>query len=76
MNKPSIARLVIVPMNAETNNGATEAPAIITRVWSDTLVNVRVLSDSDRSPEWRTSVALYEEKPDEPGHVAWWPPRV
>lgn len=75
MQKPSIARLVIVSMDPARNNGANEAPAVITRVWSDTLINVRVLSDGD-GVEWRTSVELLDEKPADPRHVAWWPPRV
>jgi hypothetical protein len=72
--KPSIARMVIVP---STSNGATEAPAVITRVWPDTgLINVKVLHDMDGAPEWRTSVVLHDERPEKPGHDAWWPPRV
>jgi len=75
MQKPSIGRIVIVPANPDLNNGATEAPAVITRVWSDELINVKVLGDND-GVEWRTSVKLHEEKPEDGGHVAWWPPRV
>ncbi len=73
--KPSICRMVIVPCSPATNNGADEAPAIITRVWPNGLINVRVLNDSNNL-EWRTSVKLHDEKPDEVGHDAWWPPRV
>lgn len=74
MNKPSIGRIVIVPSN---HNSATEAPAIITRVWPDTgLINVRVMNENEAAPEWRTSVKLHDEKPETPGHDAWWPPRV
>ena len=80
MQKPSIVRMVIVPMDPNRNNGADEAPAIITRVWSDTYINVKVLSDSNDAPEWRTSVTLLEEKPEriigDGRGMAWWPPRV
>jgi hypothetical protein len=78
MQKPSLGRVVIVPMDPALNNGADEAPAIITRVWSDTMVNVRVLTDSGehRSQDWRTSVSLRADKPEKPAHDAWWPPRV
>jgi methionine-rich copper-binding protein CopC len=79
MQKPSIAHMVIVPMDPNRNNGADEAPAIITRVFSDTLINVKILSDGPEGPEWRTSVALLEQKPERivgTGHFAWWPPRV
>lgn len=76
MQKPSIGRVVIVPMNANENNGATEAPAVITRVWGDDMVNLRVLADSSEAPEWRTSVRLHETRPESPRHDAWWPSRV
>lgn len=75
MQKPSMGRIVIVPMDPNRNNGADEAPAIITRAWPDDLINVKVIGDSD-AVEWRTSVKLHEEKPESGGHVAWWPPRV
>jgi hypothetical protein len=57
--KPSIGRIVLAPADPATNNGADVAPAIITRVWSDNLVNVRVLLDG-QGIEWRTSVTLYD----------------
>jgi hypothetical protein len=83
---PSIGRIVLVPMDPRDNNGADRAPAVITRVWSDTTINVKVLSDATGSVEWRTSVGLVDELPDfalateeQPGssmHVWAWPPRV
>ena len=76
MTRPSLGRIVIVPMDPVVNNGAGEAPAVITRVWSDELVNVRILDDSSNTPPWRTSVRLHAERPAEPMHDAWWPPRV
>lgn len=77
MQKPSIGRIVIVNVvpNFSTNNGSNEAPAIITRVWNDELVNVKVLNDGPEN-EWKTSVTLHDERPENPGHGAWWPPRV
>lgn len=48
---PTIGRIVIAKgLNPVLNNGASEAPAIITRVWSQAgdgrwTVNARVLSD-------------------------------
>lgn len=74
--KPSLGRVVIVPMDPDLNNGADEAPATITRVWHDALINVRITGDNAAVPEWRTSVSLHDEKPDSPQHDAWWPPRV
>lgn len=73
--KPSLARMVIVSVDPAKNNGSDEAPAIITRVWNDTLVNVKVLNDSPNN-EWKTSVTLHAEKPENAQHAAWWPPRV
>jgi hypothetical protein len=76
MQKPSLGRVVIVPTDPNMNNGSDEAYATITRVWSDVLVNIRVTGDSPSSDEWRTSVTLVAEKPEDAKHVAWWPPRV
>jgi hypothetical protein len=76
--KPSIGRIVLVPMDPAKNNGADVAPAVITRVWSDTTVNVHVLPDGNVT-EWRTSVVFRKSFEDrEPGYVhCWtWPPRV
>lgn len=75
---PSLGRIVLVPIEPEMNNGADTAPAIITRVWSDTTVNVRVLADSE-CLLWRTS-STYTDNLDERGqtHMNYWtwPPRV
>lgn len=77
--KPSLGRIVLTLVAPETNNGADVAPAIITRVWSDTCVNIRTLNDSMNS-EWKTSVYLEadEEAARARGglRVAYWPPRV
>jgi len=92
MQKPSLGRIVIVPVDRTCNNGADVAPAIITRVWSDELLNVRVLLDGDVI-DWKTSIKLYESpealaeahvQRDEahphmvgtPFFGAYWPPRV
>jgi hypothetical protein len=79
MQKPSLGRFVIVPMDPTFNNGCDEAPAVICRVFDDALVNVRILGDS-KEVKWRTSCKLTDEKPAEfygkEDCVAWWPPRV
>lgn len=62
---------VFVPIDEALNNGDDYAPAIVTRVWDSGLINVRVIPDSNKIPEWRTSVKLHEQRPDEPGHDAW-----
>lgn len=78
---PSLGRIVLTRVIPEMNNGATEAPAVVTRVWGPHPaggwnVNLWVLPDSDNIL-WRTSVRLLDERPDEPNDVtAWWPPRA
>lgn len=92
MQKPSLGQIVLVPADPALNNGADVAPAMITRVWSDTLVNVRVLLDGHEVP-WKTSIPLFAG-PDELAeakarrdaeHPVWtgelfygafWPPQV
>jgi len=79
--RPSIGRIVLVPMDPSLNNGADVAPAVICRVWNDTTVNVRVLGDGPGT-EWRTSLTYAPElgAPDLAAANAmygWtWPPRV
>jgi len=76
--KPSLGRVVLARVNPAENNGSDVAPAIITRVWSDVLVNVRVLLDGE-GILWRTSVALCADeesarRPAAGGHAVYWPP--
>lgn len=61
--KPSLGTVVLVPVDPATNNGGYVAPGIITRVWSETTVNVRVLHDSD-AISWRTSATFREDLGD------------
>lgn len=76
MQKPSIGRIVLVALDPTMNNGATIAPAVITRVWSDTSVNVRVLADSENLL-WRTSLTYVDSLDDDSPRGSWaWPPRV
>lgn len=76
MTKPSVGRIVLVPMEPSLNNGADVAPAIITRVWSETCVNVRVLRDGHET-DWKTSLALFDTAEEASvGHACYWPPRV
>jgi hypothetical protein len=76
--KPSVGCIVLVPMHPTRNNGATVAPAIVTRVWSDECINVRVLADGDET-EWRKSALRRETLDDLPNDQTnhWmWPPRT
>lgn len=74
---PTVGQIVLVPMEpTEANHFAHIAPAIITRVWSDTTVNVRVLADGPDMP-WRTSVTYIDALNNAEGTYRWtWPPRV
>lgn len=76
MQKPSVGRVVHVKVDPAENNGQDFAPGVITRVWSDGMINVSVLLDSPSGPIQKTSVKLTEERPEDAKHAAWWPPRV
>ena len=73
--KPTIGRIVIYKLYEGfepclKNGGETELPAVIVRVWSDTCVNLKVLTDGVHD-EWVTSVVQGE------GPRSWnWPARV
>jgi hypothetical protein len=56
--KPTIGCIVITLVDPAKNNGADLAPAIITRVWNDTMVNIKTLNDG-LANEWKTSVSLF-----------------
>ena len=76
--KPSLGRIVLVPAAPTGNNGAGIASAIITRVWNDTMINVRVMTDGPDLP-WRTSLSYTEDLDQYTGTDAcsWtWPTRV
>ncbi len=90
MPKASKGRIVHVIVDPAVNGGDDTAPAVITRVWSDELVNVRLLLDSEpvfHGPqgERRTSVPLRESREalseglgeGQPATFgAFWPPHV
>lgn len=88
MQKPSPGRIVLVPVDAINlpSNGAEVVPGIITRVWSDTMVNLQVFLDAGLVVS-RTSARLYEDAeqakdgaPNDERPYAqlrcYWPPRV
>lgn len=76
MQTPTVGRVVHVAVDPEENAGQGYAAGIITRVWQDDMINVSVFLDSPSGPVQKTSVALHDERPENPGHDAWWPPRV
>jgi hypothetical protein len=59
--KPTIGRIVIYTLPTGTasptiyNNGATEAPAVVVRVFDDGKINLKVLLDAP-GEHWATSV--------------------
>lgn len=61
--KPTIGRIVIYyPTKEEQellNNYQKAAPAVITSVWSDTCVNLKVLHDGNFD-RWKTSISLWD----------------
>lgn len=59
--QPSVGRIVHYIVSPSENNGSGIAPAIITRVWNDTCVNIRVFCDGGTTP-WQTSVLLYPDQ--------------
>lgn len=78
--KPSIGRIVIyVCADHEPSfNGSREHPAIITRVWSDTCVNLKVFFDGSAGVDTRTSATLITTPGDTRNpNAGWrWPERV
>lgn len=60
--KPSVGRIVLVTVHPTTNNGADTAPAVVTRVWSDELVNVAVFLDGANGTKAQTSVPLFADR--------------
>ncbi len=71
--KPSLGRIVL--FRSELSNGALEHPAIITRVWSDTCVNLTVFLDFG-APSLKTSVTFDESEAPSAQYSWRWPPRV
>ena len=67
--KPSVGRIVHVIVDPKDNNGSDVAAAVITRVWSDECVNIRILHDGPTVPpegswrqDWMTSIRLFESR--------------
>jgi len=82
--KPSLGRIVHVIGVQAASNGADVAPAIITRVWNDGLINCTVFPDC-AAPVPASSVSIVEDEAaararsegkDYIVTVAFWPPRT
>jgi hypothetical protein len=78
--KPSVGRIVIARVEPVWNNGADLCPAIITRVWGDEMINVKLLPDGPQDVVWRTSVPLCADEASARAHAderaVFWPGRV
>lgn len=87
--KPSIGRIVLVNISPDPDRPALR-PAIVTAVWSDTCINVRLFEDggndaallvglgvSEEHPDWLTSINQASAGDGSIGFRQWaWPPRV
>jgi hypothetical protein len=82
--KPSLGRILLVIGTPANGNGADIAPAVVTRVWSDEMVNVTVFPDCG-APVPATSVRIVADEEAAravndgapyPQTLAFWPPRV
>lgn len=73
---PSIGRIVHYWVDSMTIANRIPIPAIITRVWSPTCVNIRLLGENPDGDLVRTSVTLYSGAADAHAYTASWPERV
>jgi hypothetical protein len=58
MDTVKVGDIVLCSVDPALNNGSVLAPAIVTRAWSETTVNLRVLSDSSNPPLWCPSATF------------------
>lgn len=84
MQKPSPGRMVLLIGGVARSNGTDTAPATVTRVWSDTCVNLAVFPDC-AAPAVATSITLFGDEQaardwlaaeEYRSTAAYWPPRV
>ncbi len=83
--KASLGRIVLVTGKPVEANGTATVPAIVTRVWSDDLVNVTAFRDIAGEPQRLTSIKIHQDEDsarawvaEDPNRsvAAYWPPRV
>lgn len=81
--KATIGRIVLftfpLPHNRswyDDEGQSAQVPAIITRVWSDTMVNLTIFVDGKKGVKVRTSVPLKNPRIAESGFFFEWPERV
>lgn len=76
--KPTIGRIVIYKLTETERayfNGADILPAVIVRVWSDTCVNLKVLTDGN-ADLWVTSSTLQDDTKSPQSRNWSWPERT
>jgi len=76
--KPAIGRIVhYFPRTEElhANNLTLPIAAVITAVWSEQRVNLKLIMDGPED-RWRTSVSLLPAESEDPAGFWVWPPRV
>jgi len=76
MQKPSLGRIVLTHVEPTLNNGERVAPAIITRVHSHALVNLRVFCDGHAVLHLTSVELVGAELRTDRYACCWWPPRV
>ena len=78
MTEPTIGRIVIYKTRTSGEgdwcNNAEFLPAIITRVWTSTCVNLKIINDGP-CDSWRTAVTLDAADAPQQGHTWRWPER-
>lgn len=58
MDTVKVGDIVLCSVDPALNNGSRLAPAIVTRAWSETMVNLRVIVDSSGPPLQYTSATF------------------
>lgn len=74
--KPSICRVVVYrTQHPEAQcNGTKDHPAVVTRVWGDTCVNLKVLPDC--GPIYDVTSRMLIDPDDQQADGWFWPPRA
>lgn len=69
--RPHLGQMVHVLVDKRHNNGSDVAAAFVTRVWSNQMVNLRVVLDgTNHSIEWATSRVLHPTEAEAREHHA------
>lgn len=77
--KPTVGRIVLFrsndPTQVSTSGSDLEVPAMITRVWSDTCVNLHVFKDGHLAASVGVTSVCYDGEASGQSSSSWrWPP--